>query len=434
MKRKINFFAVKISAFAVKRSVNAVPAIRHIFYIFFIFLALSCEIIDDDLDKHWLEDETVDINLKEVAHMLSSLPLTAEQMGEVQDAVSSSSTNGYDEEYMMLDLFEIPGKGVGEAETKTDRKVYETPLRDMIVAYVSQQAKSSQQTKSSCPCDMNFLNDLMKSDVQIYWPYSEDWDGETLPVITFDPDNGSDTNLGYKIVYKNGEHQVEEIVVDEEIAMKRPVWVVNNNDDSSHKTLEVLRREGHFIEGGDIIIKPKLSPVQTFVKGNSVQGDSKPLRTLLLKDFTMNRHYDPWFAGASEFFVKIGAVENFTASTEAELKLYVPTVTDFMIVVRRKNLGKKLPFNAILVSDWTEQMTDCAFLIVEDDGGKKTSWNATALVRVASKSYGIEISLPFNQYDDIVWRGQLSARFLTSTRNTVGHFGDIDLTFEFKEY
>ncbi|MGC8001134.1 hypothetical protein, partial [Salmonella enterica] len=53
---------------------------------------------------------------------------------------------------------------------------------------------------------------------------------------------------------------------------------------------------------------------------------SSRVRTLVIKDFMMRRNYDSWFAGASEFFVKCGKVEDFTASTEAELKLYDPQI------------------------------------------------------------------------------------------------------------
>ena len=148
----------------------------------------------------------------------------------------------------------------------------------------------------------------------------------------------------------------------------------------------------------------------------------------------MKRNYDPWFAGASEFFVKAGYVKNFTASTEAELRLYNPTVTDFMIVVKRSQLGIPQPFNAMLISDWSEQMTQCAFMIIEDDGGTMTEWKTTALVRVASKSYGVEISIPVNSRDDNVWRGQLSSAWLDANSNATAHFGDVDLIFEVVEY
>lgn len=126
----------------------------------------------------------------------------------------------------------------------------------------------------------------------------------------------------------------------------------------------------------------------------------------------------------------MGSVEDFTASTEAELRLYSPSVTDFIIVVKRSQLGRPQVFNAILVSDLTEQLTHSAFMITEDDGGTITKWDCQALVRIASKSYGIEITLPFNSRDDIVWRGQLATSWFESNSNVVGHFGDVDLTFE----
>ena len=69
----------------------------------------------------------------------------------------------------------------------------------------------------------------------------------------------------------------------------------------------------------------------------------------------------------------------------------------------------------------------------EDDGGKQTSWECTALVRIESKSYGIEIDLPFKTRDDIVWRGSLSARYLEAHSNVPENFGDVTVTFEIEE-
>ena len=110
--------------------------------------------------------------------------------------------------------------------------------------------------------------------------------------------------------------------------------------------------------------------------------------------------------------------------------MYSPSVTDFMIVVKRNQKGIPLPFNAVLVSEWSDQMTHCAFMITEDDGGTRTSWDCTALVRVESKSYGVELKLPFSSRDDIVWRGQLASTWFERNNRQSAHFGDVDLTFE----
>ena len=126
-------------------------------------------------------------------------------------------------------------------------------------------------------------------------------------------------------------------------------------------------------------------------------------------------------------------MENFTASTEAELKLYNPQITDFMLVVKRSQVGQRIPMNIMLVSQWTDQLDNIAFLLTEDDGGTRTEWKCSAVVKVKSKSYGFDVSLPFNSRDDIVWRGELSARYLEKYDGITSRFGDVDLTFSFLE-
>ena len=389
--------------------------------------ASSCEILDNDPDKHVKDEDSTYVGLEEVAELLALIPLKSSHVNEVHDAVTSSSGNGYDEEYTMKDLFERPGAGVGDLEVRSGT-IYENPLRDLIKEHVYGMAATRSADDGVDPD--RFLEELMSSDIQIYWPFSDSWDGEGMPIITYDPEDGSDKNMGYRLVVNDdGSRSVENLVVDEALAEAEPVWVVNRNSDAGYATLEMLRREDpDWGEGGGTIIVRPSCP-ETLKTRAEV-----PVKSLILKDFTMNRSYDTWFAGASEFFVKTGSVEDFTASTEAELRLYSPTITDFLIVVKRSQIGEPLPFNAMLVSDWTGQMTHCAFMITEDDGGTITEWNCTALVRIASKSYGFEIKIPFNSRDDVVWRGQLSSRWLEANSNLVGHFGDVDLTFEVVEY
>lgn len=402
-------------------------------------LLWSCERVDDDPDIHIKDPASEYIELQEVVEILTMLPITQSQLDEVHAAVSSSSGNGYDEEYTMSNLFALPGAGVGDEKSRSGQ-VYEVPMRDLINSAVKRITSAEFKTRSEF-ADLNvlrtlermgpeaFLEALSGSDMQIYWPFSEDWDGTQLPIITYDPEDGSETNMGYRLyIDDDGSRRVEEVVVDEEVAKKSPVWVVNRNDDAGYTSLEMLRREDpDWGEGGgNIIVKPGKTADRT-------KSTSDPVRSLILRSFTMKQHYDTWFAGASEFFVKLGSVEDFTAATEAELRLYNPAVTDFMIVVKRNQLGIPQPFNALLISDMSDQLTHCALMITEDDGGTITKWDCQALVRVASKSYGIEISIPINSMDDIVWRGQIATSWFKSNSNIMGHFGDVDMIFEVVE-
>lgn len=345
------------------------------------------------------------VSLEEVARLLASVPLEAGHLAEVHHAALSSAGNGYDEEYRMKDLFAVPGSGVGEASsTKAD--VYAHPLRDALrEAFLATKAGET---------DAEWLDSLALSDVQIYWPSSEDWDGKTLPVITYDPGDGAASNEGYEL---QPDGSVKKVLADEQMSLERPVWVVNRNSDAEYKSLELRRREDPSwgMGGGDILVKGA-QPIE--------------LKTLILRSFTSHRQFDTWFAGASEYFVKIASAENFVASTEAELLLYDPVITDFMIVVRRKQMGQEIPFNAVLVSDWDDRISNYGFMMIEDDGGTRTSWKCSATVKYESKSYGIELELPLYSRDDIVWRGSLTRRYLEKYSGRLCSYGDVDLVME----
>ncbi len=404
-------------------------------------LPVACEVVDNDPEKHVNNNDSTYVGLEDVAGMLSRLPIIQSHISEVYDAVTSSSGNGYDEEYTMKNLFENPGSGVGDDCTKNNG-VYLAPLRDLIEDYAYSGAATKAGKAVADP--EKFLDCLMNSDIQIYWPFSDEWDGKTMPIITFDPQDGSEANIGYRVNYDDdGFRRVEEVVVDEATAEKSPVWVVNRNSDAGYTSLEMLRRENpDWGEGGgNVIVKPmsadgldeQVSKIGVINGTVSETKSNSEMKCLILKDFTAKRNYDSWFAGASEFFVKIGYIDDFTASTEAELRLYNPMVTDFMIVVKRKHIGVPQNFNAVLISKWSKNV-DAAFMIMEDDGGTKEDWSTKAKVYVAGKSYGVEVSFPLSSRDDIVWRGSLAYDWIERFNGRQSRFGDVDLTFELMDY
>lgn len=366
---------------------------NYVFKLVFTLLLCSCSRIQEVGES----DEIQDVSLSEVARILSDLPLGPEHLAEVHDAVCSSSGNGYDEEYLMSSLFNAPGCGVGSSTTKAGS--YPHPLRDLFRDYLLAGGTKAGSTHADVEA---YINRLINSSAQLYWPFSEDWDGKTYPIVTFDPGYGAESNYGYEIkVGKDGVRVIDSVYVDESVAEQRPVWVINTNDDSAFTPLEMYTRTK-----------------------SETSGES-----LYMKTFKAKRNYDSWFGGASEYFVKIGAVDGFKASSDEDLRLYTPTVTDFMISVRRRDVGKELPFEVLLLSEVTDQMDKVAFLITEDDGGETKNWKCEAQVKFKSKTYGFDIDIPYKDKDDIVWRGQLSMSMFPSRKNVVGHFGDVEIGF-----
>ena len=358
-------------------------------------------------------------SLEEFAGILSALPMDRSHLGEVFDAVCASSENGYDEEYMLADLVGSPGAGVGDGVFRSKSAPrYDRPLRDLLSDYFEANP-SAVPTKAGDPeaC----LRMLMESDMQIYWPYSEDWDGETFPIITFDPGDGSEYNYGYQAVRgEDGSVGLQSVYVDEQVAMSRPVWVINNNDDS-----HLVPVQSAFLDdaGAAALMANGVASVQ------GGEGDITGNR-LYIRSLKMLRNYDSWFGGASEFVIKCGAVDGFRATSEEDLSKYRPSVTDCVVVVKRRQLGMSVPLGILLLTDYTPQMENIAFLVTEDDGGKVENWKCEATVKWQSKSYGFTLNIPYRDRDDIVWRGQLSRSFFERGSIVTDRFGDVEITFE----
>ena len=108
---------------------------------------------------------------REVARMLSCLPIGSEQLSEVYEAVSASSCNGYDEEYMMSDLLTVPGAGVGSDKAAASKaaSAYGNPIKNLIEEYLS--ARLPARSKAGADDVQRYLDALMESGMQIYWPY-----------------------------------------------------------------------------------------------------------------------------------------------------------------------------------------------------------------------------------------------------------------------
>ncbi len=367
-----------------------------------------------------------------VAQMLASLPIESDHIAEVWNAVNSSNTNGYDEEYMMCDLLSSPGAGVGDSPQSraATRAQYSKPLRDLIAGYLSEQAAAVTRAQAAVSREggtraseaalvEQWLADLSSSGLQIYWPYSSDWDGETKPLVTFDPGYGASDNYAWELSWEDGAYKaMRQVYVDEAVAASRPVWVINSNDDSAFTPLEMFARAG---------VSPKKG---LFDFDDDPDDEETPGHNLFIKDFTMLRNYDSWFAGASEFFIQAGSVIADYGESEVNPGSFNPDITQLMIVVKRRQLGMKIPYEAMLLSNFPDELSEIAMLITESDGGTRTTWKASAKVMIKSKSYGVDMEFPLYSNDDMVWRGPLSMDYLRRLGSDEGRFGDVRITFK----
>jgi hypothetical protein len=70
---------------------------------------------------------------------------------------------------------------------------------------------------------------ITANDIEIYWPYWQEWDGRELPTISFTPEVSTTEGVGYKLVRKNNKVVLEQVRVDDDYAYAHPVWILQQH-------------------------------------------------------------------------------------------------------------------------------------------------------------------------------------------------------------
>lgn len=288
----------------------------------------------------------------EVVSMLSSLPLNSEVCSEVAAVVEQSVKYGLDEDFMFRELW-APETKVSSAQKSL--------LKQQIDGYL----KANTGTKSGS----NSIENILKNtDISIYWPYCEDWDGKALPTITCPPkDENQDWNYGYKLNEQNDIVELETVIVNEEYAMVNPVWIIKDTDYDYSDLPSFIN--GECCANGVIYLPGQSEPnnnIQTKAGGEAMHG-------WLMSSMKVSKQYDKAFwNGGSEF--KIAA--SFPAATG-----YAGSTNTFNTSFTRKQIRNSTTkyFNTDLSSDnvlnynWRENQYSNGLAIWEVNGKKSTT-------------------------------------------------------------
>lgn len=158
--------------------------------------------IDDDWDQNYL------------AEVLMGMEIDKLLCAEVFDSVQKSVESGMDENLYFRELW--MSDDVVKVKSYSDESILKSRLEKSLREMWS--TKSSSQELS-----------LANSDMQLYWPYSDRWDGITMPVIAPAPEEESDEFYGYrKVLDDDGSYIIETVLVNDDFAYDNPVWIINH--------------------------------------------------------------------------------------------------------------------------------------------------------------------------------------------------------------
>ncbi len=347
---------------------------------------------------------------KNLALLLTSLPMTGESYQEVFDAVSVANDNGLEEAYYFSEILtdtpeenkiatlrsaSLKGKGLGQLIKETLSKEAELRSGGIGAGAVLDADK------------------IANSNLQIYWPYAEDWDGSTPPVITFAPeDEDQDWNYAYK---RNGE-RIDTIIVDEEYMMNNPVWIVNTSD-RKYEDLPAFSK-GENVANNTLYVQRKSTPAVKETRN----GVSVPVYTVRLGRFMSSKQYDKVWSGGSEFVVQMGYIEHFKLENAENLSSLDPRITHAKVSRSRKDIRKRrwADLNSLLISDWHPKSSEAAFMIHEEDQGGNDHFEITVTAKVGPVSISAPIKIPHKSGDDLVYKNVISRNFILSTNNKQG--------------
>lgn len=400
---------------------------RNVFYALIAFLSLglfSCSSTEEPMASQApakVFDKTVYSNSKAIADLMISVPLTEDIVNEVFSAVTNGLDNGIEESYYFADV-------LSESYTKSATRSIGSESK---LGYEIHRLLDTTRSNSGIDADM-----LEYGDYQIYWPYSENWDGKTNPVITFVPEDDSQL---WNYAYKQTENGIETIIVDEEFMEKNPVWIINKADIPYDELPNFNNNE--FSKNG-IYYSPRKTVSSTDYNStkNSTRAAGEPVYTVYLGRFMSKKNYDSAWNGGSEFAIQMGAIENMVITSPEQLKSTNPSVTYIRVTRSRNDIKHSYwkDVNAVLSSDWQPNENNAGFCIYEEDQGGTKYWDMTLSMKIKGIDIPFTLKMPYGSGDDLIYKNVYSRNFIFSTNNKkddkyVEHsMGDVYWTLPFE--
>lgn len=324
--------------------------------------------------------------------------LDLEMVKEMKVNVERSLKKGGDEEVTFKEILsQTPAANYTRGVSGTAGSKFAGKFASKLTEQLKQNPPSL-GTRSAAPAE--YMQQLEMDGVNLYWPYSEDWDGRTMPVIAISPeDDNQDKVLAYKLKEtEEGFILDEELIVDEEYAKINPVWVINYAE---------------VIDAPNIIDTPR----DAGTNGSEV---GKDIASVYLGSFKSTKQHDPWHKGGSEYYVE--ASSPLHKEVNGKIEVINDNFFRTRITFTRKEIGaqtkRNFGYGLPIVTQWQKELDKIAFFVFENDA---SLFNGNVDIDLSAtwkgQTYGFKVKLPFGSGDDQIAKITYTRDFLFSTNN-----------------
>lgn len=337
---------------------------------------------------------------------------------KVARSVAQALRDGLDEVYYLNEYIskrpsqnKISNGVTSEGGAKLQKVVAETPER-LELSYVS-----------------NALNPeiyqvAIHPDLQIYWPYSENWDGKTPPVIVYAPDNtNTKTAEGFMPLMNNsGATKFMKVNVTEEYCMNHPVWIINQSD-ITYEELPRFTLGERIANGVYFIPRENIEAASNDYNGSVGSPElDVPINTVYFGKICSTKNHDNWLNGGSEYRFTIGSTNTMRPKSLSELMNAEGLYCVFKISFSRKEIKRKewREVNSVAVSNWSLNLHNVKLCIIEEDQGPDSDQElGHAKIKLSWKdvSTDIDLSFKFSNNDDFLGLKDYERGFIFSDGN-----------------
>lgn len=363
----------------------------------FIFALVSCdknevEIANKSTDTY---SASTDENINFLTNILSLECNNHQLIKEVHDNVTKSMEYGL-EESMYTDV-------ILNDSTKAVRSEILNRSNDI---------KKSKQYKSKS-------NIFSIRGLEIYWPYSEDWDGKSTPVIVKYPSDEKSLNDEYYTAYrytqkKNGEQTIDSLLVNEEYSKKHPVWIVKTSNISDIDLYHIFNGEN--TTNGIHYIPRKSKKKQT--QNASYVSNIDNVAETRINSIQSTVQHDTWINGGSEYILYWFFPTNSFGLAEHHTE---------QIQLSRKEISKGATRNLDFIAnyDWFIGQSHNRLKVIEFDPGENTDIDIKIKASYKPKDSDITVDGEFstkitiNNNDDMIMEHTMTRTSMLTTETRV---------------
>lgn len=373
----------------------------------------SCEKQQDNVLDNKIQTEKTSTEY-EYSKVIRKMNLTPDMCKEIHNYVNQSIAFGLDEEVRFIEVL----------NTNETSKVL-TRTNDEPSSFSESFMLATAKTRSNANSE-NFI-DLENSEVQIYWPYSEYWDGVTPPTITYAPEDiNQDWNYGYITrTNEDGSTYEEQVIVNDAYALENPVWIINSNETPYNELPCFTNGENSknsimFANGNPQENTEESKENTSFVSVTPhLPYPTNCVYSVYLESLSCTKQYDNIFRGGPEFIIQLGQSDDYVIDEHNLTSLNMAVSLVRVNLTRSEvNVGAPKYVYAIINSDWLPEENDAAFMIHEKDPyGKQTNWVASLSITWEGKVYGASVSIPYGTKDTMIYKNRYTRDFIFSTNN-----------------